>query len=309
MEKQTDKQGLSSAPSSTCEASDKIEVFEQHRSRLTGIAYRILGARTEAEDVVQDCSIKWLEAKTAEIDNPTAWLTTVVTRRAIDVLRSAQRARVDYVGHWLPEPAATQSTPEETVELASTLSTAFLLVLERLSPKERAAFLLREVFELPYGQIAEAINVTEGACRKLVSRAKQDVQAKDTRHTPPIKRQKELLFAFETAIRTGSPDQLAFMLAEDVELRADGGGKVAAIRKRIVGADVVAFIVKKLHLWWREYSFHVADINGGLGVVLMQGNVSIAAVTFSYDQSGQVSDIQIQRNPEKLQALEFSTLQ
>lgn len=155
-------------------AENAAAVFEQRRPFLLGLAYRILGSRTEAEDVVQELFIKWLEADRASIATPAAWLTTACTRHCIDLLRSAHTSRVDYVGTWLPEPIHTthQHSPEHMHELASSLSTAFLLLLERLTPKERAAYLLYEIFDMDYAQVAEAIGVQEAACRKLVSRAK-----------------------------------------------------------------------------------------------------------------------------------------
>src|SRR3546814_163350 len=148
--------------------------FESRRRQLTGLAYRILGTLAEAEDAVQDTFLKWREADQDAIDNPAAWLTTACTRRCLDLLRSARRRRVDYVGAWLPEPVHTvaDDTPESAAELASSLSTAFLLLLERLSPKERAAYLLHEIFDRPYPEVAAALGLHEAACRKLVSRAK-----------------------------------------------------------------------------------------------------------------------------------------
>ena len=150
-----------------------VEVFEKARPRLLSIAYRILGSRMDAEDAVQDTFLKWQAVDMDSIDAPGAWLTTTCTRRAIDMLRSASRSRVDYVGNWLPEPvqATSDNDVEAQMELSSSLSTAFLLALERLSPRERAAYLLHEIFEMPYADLAKSLDMSEPGCRKLVSRA------------------------------------------------------------------------------------------------------------------------------------------
>ena len=281
------------------------DVFESNRPRLISIAYRILGSRFDAEDVVQDCGVRWLGVEPDKIDNPAAWLTTVVTRRAIDVLRSKRRARLQYVGQWLPEPSITdtQRATEDQLELASSLSTAFLLILERLSPKERAAYLLHEVFETPYADVAGMLGVKEPACRKLVSRAKKRVKLAGRRARPPMNRQKQMLAAFETAIRTGDPGDLGDLLVADVQLHADGGGKVAAILDSVEGRDVLAFVTRKLHLWWADFRWSVEEINGLLGIVLRGDGDITAVVTFAYDASGRVSEIQIMRNPDKLRAI------
>ena len=151
-------------------ASDDPTPFESRRRHLLGLAYRILGSVAEAEDAVQDTFLRWRAADRDAIANPAAWLTTACTRRSLDLLKSARRTRVDYVGTWLPEPVRTaaEETPESSLELASSLSTAFLLLLERLSPKERAAYLLHEIFEQPYPDVAAALGLQEATCRKLV---------------------------------------------------------------------------------------------------------------------------------------------
>lgn len=278
--------------------------FDAHRARLFGIAYRILGSRADAEDVVQDCWLKW-QAAGAQVENPAAWLTTVATRRAVDVLRAAQRARVDYVGEWLPEPVLTDTaaTPEEAVELSSSLSTAFLLLLERLSPKERAAFLLHEIFGSSYADVADTLGVAEPACRKLVSRAKAHVSAPVARYRPPAEQQAQMLAAFQAAVLSGEPRQLATLLAEDVALRADGGGKATAIPTALVGADVIGFATKGLSRWWAQQGWTMAELNGQLGWLLTEGATLVAAVTFGYGPDGRIAAIQVMRNPDKLDGL------
>ncbi len=274
---------------------------------MLGLAYRILSSRTEAEDVVQELFIKWLEADRASITTPAAWLTTACTRHCIDLLRSAHTSRVDYIGTWLPEPIHTthQHSPEHMHELASSLSTAFLLLLERLTPKERAAYLLYEIFDMDYAQVAEAIGVQEAACRKLVSRAKAGLGSGQIRYQPEPARQDQLLNAFHSAIASGSTASLTALLAEDVELCADGGGKASAIRETLFGINsVLDFIGQSLHAYWQTYEWLPTQINGGQGVIIKADGVITASMTFDFDKAGRVNRIFIMRNPDKLAGLE-----
>ena len=166
-------------------------IFEEARPKLLGLAYRILGSLADAEDAVQDTFLKWAEADRDAIESPLSWLTTICTRRCLDLLRAANRSRVNYVGAWLPEPIQKpiQDDAETNLDLATSLKTAFLLMLERLTPKERAAYLLHDIFEMPYAEIAETLDIREGACRKLVSRAKANIDQAKTRFTTPVERQ------------------------------------------------------------------------------------------------------------------------
>lgn len=199
-------------------ASDDARLFAQSAPMLTGLAYRILGSRADAEDAVQDTFLKWQAADRDTIDNPGAWLTTACTRRCIDLLRSAHRTRVDYVGSWLPEPIHTEAAgqPEQQLSLASSLSTAFLLLLERLTPKERAAYLLHEIFDQPYPDVARILDIEEAACRKLVQRARGHVEQAKVRHVTPAEQQDQLLAAFETALSEGRTAPLAALLSEQI---------------------------------------------------------------------------------------------
>lgn len=283
-----------------------IRFFEEARPRLLGIAYRILGSRAEAEDAVQDTFLRWQAADFDGIESPGAWLTTACTRRAIDMLRAAYRSRVDYVGNWLPEPVHTliDSNAEAQMELSSSLSTAFMLMLERLTPKERAAYLLHEIFEMPYADVAASLDMNEPACRKLVSRAKARIVDNQVRYQPPQERQEELLAAFEDAIRTGQPGSLATMLASDVRLTADGGGKVATVAEVLEGGAVTAFLTERLSEWWAAYDWSFTDLNGARGLVLREGEKIVATVSFAYDAADRITDIFIVRNPDKLDGLE-----
>ncbi|EJM96030.1 RNA polymerase sigma factor, sigma-70 family [Pseudomonas sp. GM74] len=282
-------------------------VFEQRRPFLLGLAYRILGSRAEAEDAVQELFIKWLEADRASIATPAAWLTTACTRHCIDVLRSAHTSRVDYIGTWLPEPIHTthQDSPEHRLELASSLSTAFMLLLERLTPKERAAYLLHEIFDMDYPQVADAVGVQEAACRKLVSRAKASLGGGHARYQPEPLRQTQLLGAFHGAIASGSTASLSAMLSEDVELCADSGGKAAAIRETLSGITrVLEFIGQSLHTYWQACEWLPTEINGAQGVIIKaDGNIT-AAMTFGFDEAGRVNRVFIMRNPDKLAGLD-----
>jgi RNA polymerase sigma factor (sigma-70 family) len=290
-------------------AENAATVFEQRRPFLLGLAYRILGSRAEAEDAVQELFIKWLEADRASIATPAAWLTTACTRQWIDVLRSAHKSRVDYIGIWLPEPIHTrhQDSPEHRHELASSLSTAFMLLLERLTPKERAAYLLHEIFDMDYPQVADAVGVQQAACRKLVSRAKASLGIGHARYQPEPVRQSQLLGAFQNAIASGSTDSLSAMLTEDVELCADSGGKAPAIRETLSGLPrVLDFIGQSLHAYWQACEWLPIEINGAMGVIIKADGVITASMTFGFDEAGRVSRIFIMRNPDKLARLEAS---
>ena len=282
-----------------------IDIFEQARPRLLGIAYRILGSLSEAEDAVQDTFFRWQAADVATIKSPGAWLTTACTRRSIDILRASYRSRVGYVGSWLPEPIHTliDNEAESQMELSSSLSTAFLLMLERLTPRERAAYLLYEIFDMSYSDVAASLDMSEPGCRKLVSRAKARIADDQVRYQPSQERQEKLLAAFEDAIRTGQSSSLAAMLASDVRLTADGGGKVATVTEVLEGDAVLVFLTKRLNEWWVGYEWSFTDLNGARGLVLREGEKVVATVSFAYDGLGRATDIFIVRNPDKLARL------
>jgi RNA polymerase sigma factor (sigma-70 family) len=284
--------------------------LEAARPRLLGLAYRILGSRADAEDVVQDTFLRWHATDRALIDSPGAWLTTVCTRRAVDVLRAAYRSRFDYVGNWLPEPVQTTFEPEAEarMELASSLSTAFLLMLERLAPKERAAYLLHEIFELSYSDIAASLDIKEAACRKLVSRARSRIATAEPRFSPPREQQQELLAAFQDAVQSGQPGRLMHLLAGNVHLTADGGGKVPTAGEIIDADAVIAFLTDRLAGWWASYDWQVYTLNDAMGYLLRDAGQVVATVSFAYDASGLVTDIFIMRNPDKLQGLDATSI-
>lgn len=282
---------------------DGIIIFEAARPNLLGLAYRILGSRADAEDAVQDTYLKWRTTDRDALNRPAAWLTTVCTRRCLDLLRASHRQRVDYVGAWLPEPIQMRIEADIDTKLsrASSLTMAFLFLLERLTPKERAAYILREIFDTPYAEIADVLELSEAACRKLVSRANTYVRQARVRQVTSIERQKELLAAFQAAITTGAPAKLAGLLSEDIRLAADGGGKVPTLVDTLSGKlPVLAFLVEGLHEWWRDYYWIEAYINGSPGLILSVDGIAVATVSFAYDDVGKVTDIFIVRNPDKL---------
>lgn len=291
------------------DGNDGTELFERSRRTLHGLAYRILGSRSDAEDAVQDTFLKWQAAEQGAIDNPAAWLTTICTRRCLDMLRAAHRTRVNYIGTWLPEPLHTpvNDDVEGNMDLPATLGMAFMLMLERLTPKERAAYLLHEVFGQSYAEVAAALGLAETACRKLVSQAKTNIDQGKVRHTTPVERQNELLAAFHAAITGNGPDALTALLADDIRLHADGGGKVATVSATLRGkAEVVLFLVDHLRGYWAGYDWIPADLNGGRAFILRQANAVVATVTFAFDTDGQTKDIFIVRNPDKLATLQFA---
>lgn len=294
-------------------AVENADLFEEIRPKLIGLAYRMLGSLADAEDVVQDTFVKWSLADRQTIENPNGWLVTACTRRCIDVLRSAQRSRLDYVGAWLPEPLQTASFVESTendLDLAGSLTTAFLLMLERLTAKERAAYLLHDVFEIPYREVAEILGIQESACRKLASRAKAHIGDDKARAAVPIERQDILLAAFQSAIATGATDRLSKLLSEDVSLSADGGGNVPAILNAVQGKnDVLRFIAKKLKLYWEKLDWMACELNGASGLVLRHGETIHATVSFSFDDDGNANGIFIMRNPAKLSRFATTTLE
>lgn len=290
---------------------DQLQIFEMARPRLLGLAYRILGSRADAEDAVQDTFLKWQNADAASIDNPAAWLTTICTRHCLDMLRAAHRSRVNYVGSWLPEPIhlAADSEAERNAELSSSLTTAFLLILERLTPKERAAYLLHEIFETPYSDIASTLDIEEATCRKLVSRARQNIDEAKVRHVAPPQRQDELLSAFQVAITQGETSQLAALLSDDIRFTSDGGGKVSALLEVLHGKDAVLAFIQRLHGFWRNLEWREVNINGARGVVILENGAVNAVISFAFDDADQLSGIYVVRNPDKLAMLDVVAIQ
>jgi RNA polymerase sigma factor (sigma-70 family) len=289
-------------------AQSATSIFEQARPRLLGLAYRILGSRADAEDSVQDAFIKWQGADQDAVDNPDGWLTTVCTRHCIDMLQAAHRTRVDYVGTWLPEPVYTVTADDDALELSSSLSTAFLLMLERLTPKERAAYLLHDILDVPYEDVAKTLDMEEPACRKLISRARQNIERDKVRHVTPVAQQEKLLAAFQDAVSGGDMNRFAVLLSDDIELSADSGGKVPAIGRTLHGkADILEFL-ESAKRWWYSYRWVEMDLNGGRGVLLIGDGEPITAMSFAYDDEGRATNIYVMRNPDKLARLNSAAI-
>ena len=276
--------------------------FQALRPHLFSVAYRMLGSAAEAEDVVQDA---WLRAASApgDLDSARAWLTTVVTRLCLDRLKSARARREEYVGPWLPEPVPTEAveTAEDQVARRESVTMAFLVLLETLTPAERAAFLLREVFEIDYDEVARALEMTPAAVRQLVHRAKVRVAEGRPRFPAPPERQREIVSRFFEAVRQGDPALLQKHLAADVVFAADSGGRAAAVRRQVTGVRAVSRLMAGI---WRysadpAWRTEVADINGETALVVILAGRLETVFIFSTD-ADRITAIRAVRNPEKL---------
>lgn len=283
---------------------DRLAAFREQRPLLFSIAYRMLGSAADAEDVLQDAYLRWHGVSEIEVRSPKNYLSTMITRLAMDYLRSAQVRREVYVGPWLPEPlvGVDARDPLATTIMAESLSTAFLVLLERLTPRQRAAFLLREVFAFEYGEVARILDTTEANARQLVQRAKQHIAAGRPRFATDAKRAEDLSHRFLTACTTGKIDGLLSLLTDDVVAWADGGGQFSAARRPIVGADHVARFVASLVAKWREAGdVRIEPVNGGLGLSLRLGDRVRAVLTTACDSgTGRISGVFIVVNPDKL---------
>ncbi|MEU5843522.1 RNA polymerase sigma-70 factor [Rhodococcus sp. NPDC047139] len=277
-----------------------VDVFTEHRGLLFSIAYEITGSVADSEDVLQESYIRWARTDADAVDNPRAYAAQVVTRQALNSLRSAQRRREDYVGPWLPEPILTSPDASHDVELAESVSTAMLLVLETLTPVERAVFVMREVFGFEYGRIAEAVGRTESAVRQTAHRAREHVHARQRRFTPPSVETDRVVTAFLTAATTGDLDGLLSLLAPDVVYLADGGGKVNAARVPVLGATKVArlFLGLVRHPL-PDMTIEAAVVNSMPGVLVRSAGVLDMVLHFEIDE-GLVTGVYVVRNPDKL---------
>lgn len=284
---------------------DPTELFTRLRPRLFGVAYRMLGAAAEAEDVVQDVWLRWHGADQQDIDSPEAWLVAATTRRAIDVLRLARRTREQYVGMWLPEPLLTDpgTSPEDVLETANDLSVAFLNVLERLAPDARAAFLLHDVFEQEYEVVARTLGKTEAACRQIVHRARAQLRQARPRYNIPQDVHQRLLRRFTDAVSSGDFQTMKALMAESAVLIGDGGGIVTAFPQPLRGGARIAQLLYAPHLRRKDQLQIVpAMLNGRLGLLRYFDGVLEAAMAMDTD-GDRIVEILVQRNPHKLQRL------
>lgn len=274
------------------------DVFERERLRLIGLAYRMLGTVTDAEDVVQDAWLRWQTVRTDQLERPEAWLTTVTTRIALDLIGSARRRRETYVGPWLPEPLVSPAGPEETAVMADSLRLGFLTVLDALKPVERAVFLLADVFGVPFAQIADTVGKSETACRQIASRARRRVRQPAPDRDPGANR--VVADALLAAIGSGDIDQVLSHLAPDVVCVADGGAGRRAARRPVVGADRVSrLLVNLAQRYTGDLEVRAVSVNGDAGALIFVGGV--VDVVIAFEAHGTlVTTIRLIRNPDKL---------
>ena len=274
--------------------------FEAHRRLLFAIAYRMLGSVSEAEDVVQDAWLRARQDVQADVRSVRAYLTTIVTRLAIDRLRSAERTRLEYPGPWLPEPLAEPN--QDATELASSLTTAFLVVLERLAPVERAVFLLREVFDRDFADIARIVGKSEANVRQILTRARGRLRDARPRFTASRDETEAIARRFRDACATGDVAGLMAVLHADAELVSDGGGKALAATRPVVGADRIAkfLLGYASKLEWSPTDFQVVTANGAPGLLMRHPLAGNGVYSFDI-VDGRIRAIYVVRNPDKLQ--------
>ena len=279
---------------------DRATMFEERRSLLLGIAYRMLGTMTDAEDAVQDVWGSWSRVAPEAIENVDAYLVRAVTNASLNRLRSARALRESYVGPWLPEPVLTEPSPEERAELADSVSMALLVVLETLSPLERAVFVLHDVFGFPHEEMARMLDRSPGAVRQLASRARAHVKAGRPRYPSERSARERATRAFLDACRSGSVDRLVAVLSPDVVLTADGGGRATAAGRPVSGAERVArFLAGAVRQAPPGAVATVEDVNGGPGLVV-RSDGSAVLVGVVEVEGDRVREIRFVRNPEKL---------
>lgn len=293
--------------------------FEPYRRRLRGLAYRMLGSMADAEDAVQDTYVRWHETDRNKVSDPRAFLMTTTARICLDMLKSARARREEYVGPWLPEPVLDTAalSPDRQTELAEDLSIALLLTLDRLSPLERAAFLLHDVFDFAFSEIAPALERSESACRQLAARARAHMRASRPRAAAGISsgspgeidaKHAQLLSAFVAAAQAGDVSRLTRLLASDVRAVTDGGGKVRAALNVIEGNETVAKFVagatrKHRGSWWRDdFTLRFATVNGLPGVIVDAPEGAMQTTAFEIE-GDVIRAIYVVRNPDKLRHL------
>ena len=278
--------------------------FETHRSRLLALAHRLLGSRAEAEDVVQEAWLRWQGAAQKEIRDEEAWLVTATTRLALDRLRAVRNARTDYVGPWLPEPlqVALAPDPAERAEQAESVSWALMALLERLGPDERAAFLLKEVFDYGYEAIAALLGHSQANCRQLVHRARARLQAGHARFEVPAERHRRLLETFMAASQSGDQAAIAALLRADARLVSDGGGKVTAALRPLLGAERIARLYWAIARRGAQVEARVGWVDGEPAILrLVDGRLH--SLTMLVSDGERISDILTLMNPDKLAAV------
>ncbi len=278
-----------------------VAAFEQWRPLLFGIAYRMLGSATDAEDMVQESCLRWLQRGGDEVESVRAYLVTIVTRLCIDQLTSARATRVSYTGPWLPEPVVVEDDASSSLEQADSLSLAFLVLLEELSPPERAAYLLHDIFGYQFEEVAQSMGRTSAGCRQLAARARQRIEDRRQRFDADLRHGHDMTTAFMTACATGDLDGLLSMLADDVIVWTDGGGKVRAALRPIVGVHrssrFLLNVAKRLHGMPQ-----LATLNGQPAAVFIDDGEVVGALVLDI-LGGKIVAVRSVTNPDKLQRL------
>jgi len=287
---------------------ETMDEFERYRPLMFSIAYRMLGSVTEAEDIVQNAYLRYRQMPAGSIASPKAFLSTVVTRLCLNYLQSVRVQRESYLGPWLPEPLLTEDdagSPSSQAEMLESISMAFLVLLERLTPVERAVFLLREVFDYPYPEIATIVDKEEVSCRQIFSRAKKFIASQHPRFTPSSEHHEQLLQQFMEAVGEGDLDGLTELLASDVTLWTDGGGKVrGAATRSLHGQDPVArFVIASQRFIETAFTAEITRVNGEPAIVLRVDGHPFSVVSITIAQQ-HIVDIRVIGNPEKLKHLE-----
>jgi RNA polymerase sigma-70 factor (ECF subfamily) len=288
-------------------ATDTATLASRERGRLFAIAYRLMGTVSDAEDAVQEAFLRWEQADRDDIANPSGWLTTVITRYCLDQLRAARRQRETYIGPWLPEPlvsveSAVAEDPAEHVAMDESVSLAMLVVLETLSPAERAVFVLHDVFGLEFEEVGAMVGRTPAACRQMAARARRHVRERRPRFDPDAAEQRRVVAAFLDATVKGDLHALLPLLDPSVVLHADGGGRVRAARRAVVGSEQVAKVMMGGRNWYPGYSAALVSVNGGTGIlVTREGQIlGLVAVTVA---DGRITEIDMVVNPDKLRGV------
>lgn len=285
--------------------SARLDSFDEYRPFLFAIAYRMLGSVMDAEDMVQEAFLRWQNAPEGEVQSPKAYLVTVVTRLCLDHLKSARVRREEYIGPWLPEPLVTEGRQEvaEAAMLSESLSMAFLVMLESLTPTERAVFLLREVFDYEYREIADILDKTEEAVRQMAHRARQHIQSRRPRFHASREQTQRALLRFSETLATGDMTGLLALLAPDVTVWSDGGGKVAAARNPVQGQDHAArFLLGLVRKAPHGFTPRLAEINGQPGIIgYVAGQPFLVLLLDVADD--QVMGVRFVLNPDKLRSL------
>ncbi len=277
--------------------------FTAHRSLLFTVAYEMLGSAADADDVVQETWLRWAEADQAAVREPRAYLVRIVTRQALNRLRTVSRRREDYVGEWLPEPLLTSPDVAEDVELAESVSMAVLTVLETLAPVERAVLVLREVFDVPYEEIAEAVDKSPAAVRQIAHRARGHVAARRPRMAVSRTEQQQVVDRFLAAVTSGDLQGLMDVLAPDVVVVADSGGLAPAARRPVVGRERVARALSRFAEFAPRVAITTPLVNGAVGARIDAGGEFDTAITFVVED-GRITRMYAIRNPHKLGRLD-----